>query len=132
MGCLLFVLPQNACANNGHFLVGGLVFSFFSFFFGGLIALRGLACLTYGGGLSLAAAAAAAAPLHFWFRAQAAVQFYSTVLCGAACCSLLQLGMFLSLLLTNAALLSQVAIRVHGPPPKSHQEHDESRKVVRQ
>lgn len=80
----LFVLPQNDCANNGHFLVGGLVFSLFSFFFGGLIALRGLACLTYGGGLSLAAAAAAAAaPLHFWFRAQAAVQFYSAVLCCA-------------------------------------------------
>lgn len=108
--------------------------SFPFFFFGGLIALRGLACLTYGGGLSLAAAAAAA--LRFWFRAQAAVQFCSnTVLCGAValgCCSLLQSRMFLSLPLTNTALLSQVAIRVHGPPPKSHQEHDKSRKVVRQ
>lgn len=57
----MFALTATSCT------VGGL-----GFFLGGLTALRGLACLTYGGGLSLAAAAAA---LLFCFRAQAAVQY---------------------------------------------------------
>lgn len=88
-------------------LVGGLVF-FFPF--GGLIALRGLACLTSGGGLSLAAAAAAA--LLFCFRAQAAV-----VQCSAAVSFIL--------VLSNALVCyshRSLSGPVHGPLPKSHQE----------
>lgn len=79
----------------------------------------GLACLTFGGGLSLAAAAAAAA-LLFCFRAQAAVP----------CSAMQRRGFWLDIaaclffLLSNMLICcSQVAVRaVHGPPPKPHQE----------